>query len=67
MERIIEIEETRINKIRGYMANSTRDCGSGTCELQQLCVRNSTLSINDGEVAELVNTYFDDVNETFYK
>ncbi|KQN53519.1 MULTISPECIES: hypothetical protein [unclassified Erwinia] len=32
MERIIEVRESRIQEIRGYMANSGKDCASGTCD-----------------------------------
>ncbi|EGJ3155048.1 hypothetical protein IGV49_004692 [Salmonella enterica subsp. enterica serovar Newport] len=32
MNRIIEVPATKIEKIRGYMANSGQDCASGTCD-----------------------------------
>ncbi|EPA1042966.1 hypothetical protein ACQZWC_004688 [Enterobacter bugandensis] len=32
MERIIEVAQTKIVDIRGYMANSSVDCASGTCD-----------------------------------
>ncbi|MGG5965110.1 hypothetical protein ACQSED_26530 [Salmonella enterica] len=32
MNRIIEVPATKIEIIRGYMANSGQDCASGTCD-----------------------------------
>ncbi|HFE7523763.1 TPA: hypothetical protein ACGAD2_004419 [Salmonella enterica subsp. enterica serovar Newport] len=32
MNRIIEVPTTKIEQIRGYMANSGQDCASGTCD-----------------------------------
>ncbi|WP_330984643.1 MULTISPECIES: hypothetical protein [Enterobacterales] len=32
MERIVEVTQTKISEIRGYMANSSVDCASGTCD-----------------------------------
>lgn len=32
MERIVEVAPDKISEIRGYMANSGRDCASGTCD-----------------------------------
>lgn len=32
MNRIIDVPETKVEQIRGYMANSGQDCASGTCD-----------------------------------
>ncbi|MCT4708777.1 hypothetical protein MUA04_00810 [Enterobacteriaceae bacterium H11S18] len=32
MERIVEVAPSKISEIRGYMANSGKDCASGTCD-----------------------------------
>ncbi len=29
--RIIEINDTKVQEIRGYMSNSTKTCATGTC------------------------------------
>lgn len=67
MDRIIEVDEGRMQKIRGYMANSTRDCQSGTCDMQLSCITISGISINDGSVTDSVEQFFESVSATFYK
>lgn len=54
MERIVEVKETKITEIRGYMANSGQDCASGTCD----CTA--------GSVDETLLKEFTEVDELFY-
>lgn len=52
MERIVEVQATKISEIRGYMANSGQDCASGTCDCTVGCIDEALLK-EFAEVDEL--------------
>ncbi|WMY72476.1 hypothetical protein RHD99_13370 [Buttiauxella selenatireducens] len=57
MERIVEVTSKKISEIRGYMANSGKDCASGTCD----CGGGPYISAEDILIKEL-----EEVSEEFF-